>query len=121
MQTLQQLYAINDAQRFPSFGPTDAPRASTLFYADFKVAEAFGTRALRDTYRNCGDLRTRDPKEVTELAVVANHLMWEAHDHGNDTLLKFYREIWDECNAAAYGDDSTWTKAYRRHFFQVTD
>lgn len=38
-----QLYAINDAQRFPSFSgePSEEDRPSTLFYADFKVAEPF--------------------------------------------------------------------------------
>ena len=119
---LAQLYALNDKQRFPSFGfagnPSGEERPSTLFYADFKVAEAFGLDAVRETFQNCGDLNRRDWKEVAELAVVLNYLLWDAHDRGDKSLEKLYTEYWHKVNSIC----SAWTdEARAEYYFRLTD
>lgn len=115
-----QLYAINDAQRFPSFSgePSEADRPSTLFYADFKVAEAYGIKAVKDTFKNCGDLIKRDWKEVAELSVVLNHLLWEAYYAGMEELAKLYDKLWKE----VHGYCLTWEDEERAtYYFKLTD
>jgi hypothetical protein len=96
--------------------PTDRERESTLYYADFKTAEAFGIAAVRDTLRNCGPLEQLPPLYATELAVAANHLLWESYET-NPKLATIYRAIWERISDLA----RTWSKADALHFFQVTD
>lgn len=115
-----QFYAFNDAQRFPSFGdtPSEADRPSTLFYADFKVAEAHGIKAVKDTFKNCGDLTNRDWKEVAELSVVLNHLLWEAYYAHNEPLAKLYDKLWREVDGLCH----SWTDEERAtYYFNLTD
>lgn len=121
------IYGLNDAQRFPCSHVVDRP--STLFYADFKVAERFGIAAVWDTFRRCGDLKERDTKEVTELYVVLNHLEWEAHDKNEELkangkyspcLIKaepFYSRKQGEIRRLVDG----WSDENKVHFFKVTD
>jgi len=111
-----QLYALNDAQRFPSFSgtPSEADRPSTLFYADFKVAEPFGEKAIRETFQNCGDLTKRD----AELSVVLNHLLWEAYNNGREKIARLYDELWRK----VHGLCRSWTEEERvSYYFELTD
>ena len=115
-----QLYALNDAQRFPSFSgtPSEADRPSTLFYADFKVAELYGIEAVKNTFKNCGDLTKRDWKEVSELSVVLNHLLWEAYHAGKEELAKLYDKLWREVDGLCH----SWTDEERvSYYFNLTD
>ena len=117
MSNLQSLYAINDAERFPSFGD-DGKRPSTLFYADFKVAEAFGFESVCETMERCGDLKTRNPAGVTELYVVLNHLIWEANERGNTELQNYYQAAYDRIDAEIV---PAWSDADRTRFYEITD
>lgn len=118
---IAQLYALNDAQRFPCYAGNpvrEQDRPSTLFYADFKVADAFGLDAVRETFQNCGDLNRRDWKEVAELAVVLNHLLWDAYNAHNEPLARLYDGYWHTVN----GICSSWTDEERaEYYFRLTD
>lgn len=123
--TLNQLYALSD--RFPAYY-YDENRPSTVFYADLKVAMAFGIRAVWDTLKRCGDLTKRDPYEVTELYVVLNHLLWEiAAAFGNEPptpeykVHKIYTAFEKKYNAIKDEIVPTWTDEQREHFFRVID
>lgn len=124
---MNRLYALSDRERFPAFHYSDN-RPSTLFYADLKVAMAFGIRAVWDTLKNCGDLTRRNPYEVTELYVVLNHLMCEiaAKFEGKmppptykvhkmfKAFAKMFNRIRDEIVTG-------WTEEQQAHFFRVID
>lgn len=117
---LAQLYALNDKQRFPAYNgtPSEDERPSTLFWADFKVAEAFGLEAVRETFVNCGDLNRRDWKEVAELSVVLNHLLWDAHQNSNESLARTYDRLW----RIVHNICSAWTDEERvSYYFRLTD
>lgn len=82
-ESLTRLYALSDAERFPASQLADGlERASSLYYADFKVAIPFGMPSVRDTFSRCY-YKTAGYKMVTELAVVLNRLGWEYYDKGN--------------------------------------
>ena len=89
------LYGISDAKRFPAFySEVNAERPDTTFYADFKVAEPYGLKAVKGTYRRIGATK-RDWKEQVELAAVLNHLLWEEYDRhpaAPTELYNFYTE-----------------------------
>lgn len=117
LAALQALYSLNDAQRFPSFAD-DGKRPSTLFYADFKVAEAFGLNAIKETMERCGNLATRAPAEVTELYIVLNHLIWDAYERGNTELRSVYQIVYDRIDGEIV---PAWSDADRSRFYQITD
>lgn len=121
------LYSLSDRERFPAFN-YEENRPSTLFYADLKVAQAFGIRSVWDTLKRCGDLKKRDPYEVTELYVALNHLMWEiASAFGNQPpspnykVYKIYRAYEKTYNLIYETIVPTWTEEQKAHFYKVID
>lgn len=85
-------YAQNSKEQFPSYDEaTQEKRVGTTFYADFKVAEAFGKSAVNDTWRRAWNGWKDDCKYCVELCVVTNHLCWEHHG-GNEDLSKWYAD-----------------------------
>ena len=118
------LYARNDAQRFPCAYPEgEVGRPSTLFWADFSVAEAFGLSAVKDTYRRIGNIKELPPEVLVELIVVLNHKLWQLHDTGAQftPLYECYEKWYNICNKHAQSTNNGWTRAQRDHYFYVTD
>ena len=90
------LYAQTDAERFPAAQLGEGlVRASTLFYADFKVAVPFGMNAVKDTF-NRSNYKNRNYKAVTELAVVMNHLCWEYYHRAEEAAQKGIKALADK-------------------------
>ena len=117
--------AIPDRDRFPSFND-DGKRPSTLFYMDIEIAQRFGLRATWETLKRCGDLKTRDPYEVTELYMALNHLMHELvarlgamppPKSRAGRIYTAYEKMYRQIDEIA----ETWNKDARRHFFLITD
>lgn len=116
------LYGLNDAQRFPCAYPEgEEGRPSTLFWADFSVADAFGVSSVEDTYRRIGNIKKLQPEVLVELIVVLNHKLWQHYESGNDDLYKCYDKWYNICNDYARSDENGWTQAQRDHYFYVTD
>lgn len=127
MKSIFTNYATSDKDRFPSFAQEcEAARPSTCFYADLKVAEAFGVSAVKDTLVRCGDLHKRNPYEVTELYLVLNNLMWELADgcyapdlkSRRGKLYALYQQWYNTIDDIA---GSEWPEAAQLHFYSVTD
>ena len=125
------LYSLSDRERFPAFGfeEVNADRPSTLFYADFKTAIPFGISAVYEPWRNCGDLTKRDPKEVTELFVVVNHLLGEAWEMNEDCRKHkvyapypaMFEVFWRRKEQYLRGLVDKWPEEAQIHFYHVTD
>lgn len=106
MDALRTLYALTDAERFPASQLAEGlERASSLYWADFSVADAFGVDAVKDTFANA-HYKTIGHKMLTELALVCNHKAWQHFDLakiGSDEekmdlhfeLGTLYRDYWE--------------------------
>ena len=119
-----ELYAVSDAERFPCAYPEgEQGRPSTLYWADFSVAEKFGVKALKDTWAKVGDIKELDPAVLTELIVVLNHKLWQCHDLGQMETEKYklYEKWYNKAMDHAVSTNNGWTDAQREHFFYVTD
>lgn len=70
----------------------------TTYYTDFGIAEVFGEREVRGTYRRAFKYHHDDIKWMTEICMVLN---WKIHEHygKNDKLAKLYDELWRECDS----------------------
>ena len=62
------------------------------FYGDFTIADGFGEKAIRDTYKRCFESWKDDYEYITELYLVLNHKIWE-HYEFNKSLAKVYDEL----------------------------
>ncbi len=68
----------------------------TTFWEDFGIAERFGAKAIRDTYRRARAEWERDQVYGTELSMVLNHKCWYWYGKQNEELSKLYAKLWEE-------------------------
>lgn len=64
------------------------------FWFDFSVAEMWGERAIRDTYKRSLKCFKKDIRYMTALAIVLNHKSWQHADKGNKKLSELYVELY---------------------------
>lgn len=112
-------YGVSDKERFQCQYPEcEGARPNSTFYADFSVADFYGTKAIEDTYKRCFDSWKENVKYYTEFVAALNHKIWFWHEAKVDSYIQLYDRLWkkaDEygCNHFK-GDDAT-------HYFKVLD
>lgn len=89
----------------------------TSFYGDFTIADAFGEKAVRDTYKRCFESWKDDYEYLAELYLVLNQKIWE-HYKVNESLAKVYDELWG--NIGCWCDENL-PKDELRHFYDIID
>lgn len=72
----------------------------TTFWDDFCIADAFGKRAVRDTYRRAFVEWKTDYIYLTELVMVLNHKIWQWYEH-DEEIAQLYNDLWMKADAYA--------------------
>ena len=90
----------------------------TTFWDDFSIADRFGVKAVRDTYRRAFNEWKTNYQYLTELVMVLNWKLWQHYELGNDTLSDVYQELWDK--ADGYAMDRLKGEELN-YFFRTTD
>ena len=88
----------------------------TTYWEDFSIAERFGLKAIRDTYKRA--LYNKDYKMMTELTMVLNHKLWHWYNKGYNGLAELYNELWKDCDAKCC---ETFGKEELAYYYRVTD
>ena len=97
----------------------------TTFALDFEIADGFGEKAIRDTYK-ASQYWISDYKYWTELVLILNWNIWK---HQHDQLGLVYNELWmdaerqfDEhyCENTGDSDDVKQKKAEARTYYYQT-
>lgn len=73
----------------------------TTFYEDFSIADHFGTKAIRDTYKiGLKNASFLGYEELTEFVMALN---WKIHEHygRNNTYAELYNELWETASEYA--------------------
>ncbi len=66
----------------------------TTFYTDFSIADMFGEKGVKDTYkRGLQDAVCMGYKELTEFVMALNWKIWE-HYETNEQLAEVYNTLW---------------------------
>lgn len=90
----------------------------TTFWQDFHIADHFGERAIRDTFKRAFEEWKSNVEYLTELVMVLNWKLWQHYDRGNERFAKVYDELWRKADHYAVknlkGKDLT-------YFLEVTD
>ena len=66
----------------------------TTFFEDFSIADIFGVKAIKDTYKNAFNSWKHDYKYLTELVMVLNHKIAQWYER-NMPLAKLYNDAWN--------------------------
>lgn len=82
-------------------------KCHTTFMQDFTIADAFGIKAIKDTYQG-GWQYLHDVEMMAEFVAVLNHKIWEHYGHNNE-LARLYDSLWreadDKCRNHFEGND----------------
>ena len=89
----------------------------TTFYNDISIAEYFGTKGLKDTYKNVIKHWGKDIKYITEFCLCLNHKIWQ-HHKTNESLGRLYDELWRNCVAHI---EKTFKGEDLSYYYRVTD
>ena len=65
----------------------------TTFWQDFSIADAFGKKAVKDTYKRAFDEWKDNYIYLTELVLVLNWKCWYHFEHNDTELSKVYSDL----------------------------
>ena len=66
----------------------------TTFGMDFDIADAFGEKAIKNTYERALNEWKNNYKFFTELVMVLNYKCWQWYYRGNQTISKLYSDLY---------------------------
>lgn len=90
----------------------------TTFWQDFEIANAFGKKAVEDTFNRAFEEWKTNTEYLTELVLVLNWQMWMWHDLGDDDMGMLYNDLW--AKADQWAMDNLKDEALK-YFLQTTD
>lgn len=67
----------------------------TTFWQDFSIADAFGLKAVKDTFNRAFKEWRDDVVYLTELAMVLNHKGWYWYER-NEGMARLYFKLWED-------------------------
>lgn len=73
----------------------------TTFWEDFSIADKFGVRAIKDTYRRAFNEWKYDHRYLTELVIVLSWKMWEYYQKENETYTELYKQLYNDTDRFA--------------------
>lgn len=90
----------------------------TTFWDDFSIADAFGIKAVKDTYKESFKNIKSNYKYLTEFVMVLNWKLWQHYNAGHSDFAKVYNKLWQKADDYAYNH----LKGEELHYFiKVTD
>ena len=91
---------------------------STTFWSDFRIADAFGVSAIKDTYKRAFEEWKNDYRYLTDLVMVLNHSCWFWYDNENEELSQLYSDLYYQTHDYALENLKGEELSY---YFRVTD
>ena len=92
-------------------------KPNTTFWQDFSIAEWYGEKAIRDTYKRAFKEWKSNVVYLTELVLILNWKIWQLHDV-NEPIARVYDELWREadewCCKNLKGDEA-------KYYYTTTD
>lgn len=90
----------------------------TTFWEDFTIADCYGEKAVKDTFRRAFREWKNFPMYLTELVMVLNWKCWQRHDLHDPDACEMYRVMYEKAYDYAIkhlkGEDL-------QKFFEITD
>lgn len=90
----------------------------TTFWDDFTIADAFGVKAIKDTYKRAFDEWKDNYIYLTELVLVTNWKCWQHYEKGNTKISELYGQLFHRARNYAL---SHLKGEEFQYFFNTTD
>lgn len=74
----------------------------TTFWQDFTIADRFGVKAVKSTFKRAFNGWKDNYIYLTELAIVMNWKLWEHYENKNNELAELYRDYFWKVQNYAY-------------------
>ena len=68
----------------------------TTFFYDLSIADCFGQKGIKDTYKQVIKTWGKNIKYMTEFAMCLNYKIWQLHEI-NAPIAKLYEELYFKC------------------------
>ena len=79
------------------------------FMQDFKIADVFGIKAIKDTYKRAFEEWKDNADYFGSFVLTLNHLLWYHYEQGNMEYARLYDSLWKKADNFVYehfkGDD----------------
>lgn len=89
----------------------------TTYYEDFSIADAFGVKAIMDTYKHAMEYANSNYKIKTELVMVLNWKIWE-HYETNEEYGRLYNKLYEDLRYECY---NTFKGEKLKYFIRTID
>lgn len=89
----------------------------TTFWQDFAIADRFGDKAIKDTYRHVKAEWKDNYVYWTELCLVLNHRCWKWYNENSYSRSELYQRLYEEANEMTYD----WLEKWQAYYFRITD
>lgn len=83
---------------FKEFMAENGYETKTTFWDDFSIADRYGVKVIKDTYKRAFNEWKNNVVYITELVLVLNHKIWQYADKDNEKT-QVYDALWRECDA----------------------
>ena len=86
------------------------------FYQDFQIADRFGEKGVRDTYKRVRQEWLENPSAWGEVVCALNWRLWDLHKT-DEKMATVYQELWQEAQDLGwktYENDSEKSSIYFR-------
>lgn len=90
----------------------------TTFFEDFAIANLYGEKAIKDTYRRSFKEFKDDYRYLTALVIALNQHCWEEYDKQDYEKSKLYSDLFYE--ARDYALDTLKDEEFK-YFYELTD
>jgi hypothetical protein len=70
----------------------------TTFFADLSIAECFGEKALRESYRDIMTEWINNIEYITEFVMCLNHKIWQLNDI-DSSMAEIYNKLWKDADS----------------------
>lgn len=92
--------------------------SKTTFWSDFSIADAFGVKAIKDTYKRAFDEWKTNVEYLTELVIVLNLKCWDHYYKGHQQISELYSDLYYK--AHGYAQSHLKGKDFE-YYFNMTD
>lgn len=93
-------------------------KPKTTFYTDFSIADKFGIKGIKDTFKRAFDEWKDDTEYFTELSMALNWKIWEHYDNGKHEIARVYNDLWEETKEYVYNN---WSEEQQSYYYRTTD
>lgn len=90
---------------------------TTTFWNDFTIADAFGEKAIRDTFERAFGSWKHDYRYLTNLVLTLNYKSWDFAEVDED-IAEVYVELYEK--ARSYAEENLKGKEFQ-YYFDITD